>query len=63
MPYPSVFDQNGRALLPFADVIPISAVPSTIVVDRDGNIAARVIGPVTYTTLTGLIDDIAGTSR
>lgn len=63
VPYPSVFDQNGRALLPLGSVIPISAVPSTIVVDRDGNIAARVIGPVTYTTLSGLLDDIAGTSR
>ena len=63
VPYPSVFDEDGRAPLPFGGIIVISAVPSTIVVDRDGNIAARIIGPVTYNTLSGLLDDVAGTSR
>ncbi len=62
VPYPSVFDEGGVTLLPFADVISISAVPSTIVVDRDGHIAASVVGPVTYTTLSGLIADITGES-
>lgn len=63
VPYPSVFDEGGQTLLPFAGVIAISAVPSTIVVDREGHIAARVIGPVTYNTLSGLVDDIAGESQ
>ena len=60
VPYPSIFDSDGRALLPFRGITVISAVPSTVVVDRDGTVAARVIGPVTYKTLSGLLEDIAG---
>lgn len=63
VPYPSVFDADGRALLPFQLVVPSAAVPSTIVVDPDGKVAARVIGAVTYSTLSGLIDDLTGSTR
>ncbi|MFC5494632.1 TlpA disulfide reductase family protein [Nocardioides caricicola] len=62
VPYPSVFDPDGQALLAFQSVVPIAAVPSTVVVDADGNVAARVIGRVTYATLSGLIDDVDGGS-
>ena len=57
VPYPSLFDEDGQALLPFRDVIPTAVIPSTVVVDRQGQIAARIIGPVTYDTLNGLLDD------
>ena len=33
-------------------------VPTTLVLDRDGRIAARVNGPVTASTLRGLVDDV-----
>lgn len=58
VPYPSVFDATGQALLPFRDVIPSAAIPSSVVLDRDGNVAARVIGTVDETTLTGLLADL-----
>lgn len=58
VPYPSVFDPAGKALLPFGSVIPSAAIPSSLVVDRDGNVAARVIGIVDETTLTGILDDL-----
>lgn len=58
VPYPSVFDPAGKALLPFGSVIPSAAIPSSLVVDRDGNVAARVIGTVDETTLTGILDDL-----
>lgn len=58
VPYPSVFDPDGRALLPFGSVIPSAAIPSSLVVDRDGNVAARVIGAVDETTLTSILDDL-----
>ena len=58
VPYPSVFDENGAALLPFVHLIPNAAVPSTIVVDADGKVAAKVVGRVTYNTLNGLLDDL-----
>ena len=58
IPYPSLIDDDGRLIVEFAGVIPASAVPSTVVIDRKGDIAARVVGIVTYTTLRGLIDDV-----
>lgn len=63
VPYPSVFDEDGRALLPFNRLIPSAAVPSTLVVDTDGNVAATVVGRVTYATLDGLLDDLEAEAR
>jgi len=61
VPYPSIFDEGGRALLPFRGVIPSAVIPSSVVVDRQGKVAARVIGPVTYGTLNGVLnDELAG---
>ncbi|MEO7943502.1 MAG: TlpA disulfide reductase family protein [Marmoricola sp.] len=57
VPYPSLFDEGGRVLLPFRGVIPTAVIPSTVVIDREGKVAARVIGPVTYNTLKGVLDD------
>lgn len=63
VPYPSVVDEDGTALLPFRHLIPSAAVPSTLVVDPDGNVAARVVGPVSYDTLNGLLEDLEGETR
>lgn len=56
--YPSLFDPDGRLLLAFRGTVPTQAVPSTVVIDADGAIAARVIGRVEYRTLRGLLDDL-----
>jgi thiol-disulfide isomerase/thioredoxin len=58
VPYPSVFDPDGRALLAFRAVIPSAAIPSTLVLDREGSVAARVIGAVDEGTLTTILDDL-----
>ncbi|MGX5769790.1 TlpA family protein disulfide reductase [Microbacterium trichothecenolyticum] len=43
--YPSVIDvDDGAVKLAFAQVTPIQATPTTLVLDRDGRVAARVIG-------------------
>ncbi|GAA4127392.1 TlpA disulfide reductase family protein [Nocardioides fonticola] len=55
--YPSFDDQNGLVLAQFTGIIPVSAVPSTLVVDRNGIIRARVVGQVDDSTLRGLIED------
>lgn len=57
VPYPSVRDTNGEVLLAFRDTLPTTVVPTTLVVDARGQVAARIIGPVTYNTLKGLLDD------
>jgi len=59
--YPSLEDPDGLLLLSFRDVIPTSVVPSTVVIDRRGDVAARFIGPVTYSTMKDLLaDEISG---
>lgn len=56
--YPSLYDQAGRIALRFRDVPP-NAVPSTLIIDRHGKIAARVIGGVTFSRLRALITKVA----
>lgn len=55
VPYPSVVDSDGQLLVGFGSLIPLSAVPSTVVIDADGRVAAKVVGRVTYSTLRGLV--------
>lgn len=56
--YPSITTaDSGPALLAFGSNLPASAVPSTIIVDRSGRVAARIIGPTTYGTLSSLVSD------
>ncbi|WP_396446282.1 TlpA family protein disulfide reductase [Actinomadura sp.] len=52
--YPSLFDADGRVTLAFREVPP-SAIPSTLVLDRRGRVAARVIGATTYSKLNPLV--------
>lgn len=58
--YPSLEDDGGRTLLALRGKA--SATPTTLVLDRQGRIAARVSGPVTAATLAGLVDDVLGES-
>ena len=55
--FPSFDDQNGLVLASFTGIVPVSAVPSTLVIDRNGIIRGRNIGRVDATTLRGLIED------
>lgn len=58
VPYPSIYDPDGRTLLAFKGTITPSAVPSTIVVDAKGRVAASVLGSLTsQTTLEDLVHD------
>ena len=57
--YPSLFDQDGRTLLAFRGRIAPNAVPTTVVLDKDGRIAASVSGPLTSSiTLENLVQDV-----
>ncbi|MFC4565973.1 TlpA family protein disulfide reductase [Nocardiopsis mangrovi] len=58
VPYPSLFDQPGEVSQAFRDTVPPQAVPTTLVIDREGRIAARVIGETTYNQLTGLVESV-----
>jgi thiol-disulfide isomerase/thioredoxin len=58
--YPSILDVNdGTAQLAFAGDVPPAAVPTTIVLDRQGRVAARVLGQLTDASiLESIIDDL-----
>ena len=57
--YPSIYDPSGQVLLPFSSVLPPSAIPSTMILDREGRLAVRVLGPISKTTLVQMINDTA----
>lgn len=56
--YPSIFDPSQSVALRFRN-LPPTAIPSTLVVDRQGRIAARVIGAVTADQLLPVVQRIA----
>ena len=58
VPYPSIYDQRGRTLLAFRDTLPPNSIPSTVVIDDQGRVAASVLGEVTKSTLVGLVEDV-----
>lgn len=54
--YPSITSKDSStALLAFGTRLPPNAVPSTMIVDQEGRLAARIIGPTTATTLRELV--------
>jgi thiol-disulfide isomerase/thioredoxin len=57
--YPSIFDPSGKSLLQLAGQVPPSAIPSTLVLDRQGRVAIRVLGPITKTTLNDMVSQVA----
>ncbi|MBE7325547.1 TlpA family protein disulfide reductase [Nocardioides sp. Y6] len=61
--YPSFYSPDGKALLPFHDTIPPNAIPSTVVLDAEGRVAAAIIGVLPSAgTLVGVIEDVSGKS-
>jgi thiol-disulfide isomerase/thioredoxin len=53
--YPSLNDPGSQVALAFHSTLPPTAIPSTLVIDRSGRVAARVIGEVSYNGLRALI--------
>ncbi|WP_405219594.1 TlpA family protein disulfide reductase [Agrococcus sp. Ld7] len=50
--YPSILDdESAQAQLAFTGIVAPNAVPSTIILDADGRVAARVSGAVTDTSI------------
>jgi len=56
--YPSLSDSGSGGQPMLALQGKAAATPSTLVLDRQGRIAARVLGATTVSTLTGLVDDV-----
>lgn len=58
MTYPSFDDKDGTVLGQLSGIVPVGAVPSTLVVDKAGIVRARVVGVVDAATLRGLVEDV-----
>jgi thiol-disulfide isomerase/thioredoxin len=58
VPYPSLFDPGLRLVSRFRD-LPPTAVPSTVIVDRQGRVAALLIGSTTREELVRLAGALA----
>ncbi len=58
VPYPSLDDTSGSAIAALQGVVPVNAVPTTVLLDREGRVAARVLGLVEGSTLRALVEDL-----
>jgi thiol-disulfide isomerase/thioredoxin len=56
--YPNIADPDGRIQLQFAQTLPPQAIPSTVLIDQQGRVAARALGKVSAATLDGLITSL-----
>ncbi|WP_448318792.1 TlpA family protein disulfide reductase [Streptomyces sp. CO7] len=57
--YPSLYDPTGRLLLRFEKgTLNPQAIPTTLVIDRDGKIAARAMQPLSEDRLREMLDPV-----
>ena len=61
VPFASLVDSDGH-LLGGLKVVSPNAIPSTLVLDGSGHVAARIIGPASSAQLTTLLDQLAPAS-
>ena len=58
VPYPSLADTDGAAIAALQGTVPVNAVPTTIVLDRSGMVAGRILGLADPSTLRTIVDDL-----
>jgi thiol-disulfide isomerase/thioredoxin len=58
--YPSLNDPGDEIALEFHSTVPPAAIPTTLIIDRSGRIAARVFGASSYAQLQALISKVIG---
>jgi thiol-disulfide isomerase/thioredoxin len=57
IPYPTVIDDS--ILLGFKGSLPANAIPTTVILDKSGYVAARISGVVTVASLSKLIEKVS----
>lgn len=57
IPYPTLIDDS--VLIGFKKSLPANAIPSTVIIDRSGKVAARISGSVTVSSLSELIEKVS----
>ncbi len=56
--FPSLYDPTGKLLLRFKGTLNLQTIPSTIVIDRDGKIAARTLQALSEEKLREMLDPV-----
>jgi thiol-disulfide isomerase/thioredoxin len=56
IPYPTLIDD--AVLIGFRNTLPANAIPSTVVLDKNGLVAGRISGAITVASLTSLIERV-----
>ena len=59
VPYPNVWDPDAQLQLAFRDSLPPQAIPSTVLIDKQGRVAGRVLGEVDRTKLREVLTELA----
>jgi hypothetical protein len=49
---------DDAVLIGFRESLPANAIPSTVLIDKQGNVAARISGAVTVSSLKVLIEKV-----
>jgi thiol-disulfide isomerase/thioredoxin len=57
LPYPTIIDDS--ILIGFKGSLPANAIPSTVILDKKGRVAARISGAITVASLTQLIERVS----
>jgi thiol-disulfide isomerase/thioredoxin len=59
VPYPSFYSPDGEAMLAFSGTLTPNSIPSFVVLDADGRVAASIIGELpSRTTLVEVVEDV-----
>ncbi|MET0787797.1 MAG: TlpA disulfide reductase family protein [Cellulomonas sp.] len=58
VPYPSLADTDGTAIAALQGTVPVNAVPTTVVLDRSGKVAGRILGLADPSTLRSMVDEL-----
>jgi thiol-disulfide isomerase/thioredoxin len=56
--YPSLNDPGYAVALEIGNAVPVSATPTTVLVDRSGHVAGAVFGAVTYSVLSSMLSTV-----
>ncbi len=56
--YPSLNDPGEQVALAFHGTVPPVAIPTTLLIDRSGRVAGRIVGEISYYGLKALITKI-----
>jgi thiol-disulfide isomerase/thioredoxin len=60
--YPTIVDTDGAATAALQGVVPLNAVPTTVLLDREGRVAARILGLADDSTLRAIVHDLLAES-